>query len=79
MSSPAAALTLENLIYEKKGVIAYVTLNRPQVLNALNRATWEDLRAAFGRAGRRRGAGVILTGGGDKAFIAARTSESWSG
>jgi len=71
MSSPAAGLTFENLIYEKKGAIAYVTLNRPQVLNALNRATWEDLRAAFEDARADAAVrGVILTGGGDKAFIA---------
>ena len=62
---------LENLLYEKKGAIAYVTLNRPKVLNALNQRTWEDLRAAFEDA--RDDAevrGVILTGAGDKAFIA---------
>jgi enoyl-CoA hydratase/carnithine racemase len=69
--SSSAAPTLENLLYEKKGGIAYVTLNRPKVLNALNHATWEDLRAAFEDA--RDDAevrGVILTGAGDKAFIA---------
>jgi enoyl-CoA hydratase/carnithine racemase len=71
MSTPAAALTLENVLYEKKGAIAYVTLNRPKVLNALNRRTWEDLQTAFEDA-RRDSAirGVILTGAGDKAFIA---------
>src|SRR5437870_680577 len=71
MNSPGAALMLENLLYEKKGAIAYVTLNRPKVLNALNQRTWEDLRAAFEDA--RDDAevrGVILTGAGDKAFIA---------
>jgi|HubBroStandDraft_6_1064221.scaffolds.fasta_scaffold155387_2 hypothetical protein len=47
MSSSVAELTLENLLYEKKGPIAYVTLNRPKVLNALNQKTWENLRAAF--------------------------------
>jgi enoyl-CoA hydratase/carnithine racemase len=64
-------LTLENVIYEKKGGIAYVTLNRPKVLNALNTPTWKDLRAAFEDA-RDDAAirGVILTGAGDKAFIA---------
>ena len=39
MSSPVTAFTLENLVYEKKGAIAYVTLHRPRVLNALNQAT----------------------------------------
>jgi formyl-CoA transferase len=47
MSSPVTALTLENVLYDKKGAIAYVTLNRPKVLNALNQRMWEDLRAAF--------------------------------
>jgi enoyl-CoA hydratase/carnithine racemase len=71
MSLPAAAITLENLLYDKKGAIAYVTLNRPKVLNALNRSTWEDLKTAFEDA-RDDAAirGVILTGAGDKAFIA---------
>jgi enoyl-CoA hydratase/carnithine racemase len=40
-------LKLENVLYEKIGPIAYVTLNRPKVLNALNRNTWEDLEKAF--------------------------------
>jgi enoyl-CoA hydratase len=74
-AAPAArdtrALELENVLYEKKGAIAYVTINRPQVLNALNKATWADLREAFEDA-REDGAirGVILTGAGDKAFVA---------
>src|SRR6266704_5349272 len=70
-ASPAAALTLANVLYEKKGAIAYVTVNRPKVLNALNTPTWKDLQTAFEDA--RDDAtvrGVILTGAGDKAFIA---------
>ena len=67
MSSP----TLENVLYEKKGAIAYVTLNRPRVLNALNQRTWENLRTAFEDARDDAAVrGVILTGAGDKAFIA---------
>jgi enoyl-CoA hydratase/carnithine racemase len=70
-ASPAAALTLANVQYEKKGAIAYVTVNRPKVLNALNTPTWKDLRTAFEDA-RDDAAirGVILTGAGNKAFIA---------
>src|SRR5438093_10696965 len=68
MSAPN---TLENVLYEKKGAIAYVTLNRPKVLNALNQATWEDLKTAFEDARDDAAVrGVILTGAGDKAFIA---------
>ena len=70
-ASAAPALKLANVLYEKKGAIAYVTVNRPKVLNALNTPTWADLRTAFEDA--RNDAvvrGVILTGAGNKAFIA---------
>ena len=71
MSSPAAALKLENVLYETKDGIAYVTLNRPKVLNALNKATWQDLQTAFKEAHDDETVrGIILTGAGDKAFIA---------
>jgi enoyl-CoA hydratase/carnithine racemase len=71
MSSPVATLKLENVLYEKRDGIAYATLNRPKVLNALNKATWEDLRTAFEDARDDAAVrGVILTGAGDKAFIA---------
>src|SRR5260221_13054118 len=70
-SMPTAAATLENVLYQKKVAIAYVTLNRPKVLNALNGKTWEDLRTAFEAArADSEVRGVILTGAGDKAFIA---------
>jgi enoyl-CoA hydratase/carnithine racemase len=72
-SSGAAptALTLTNIMYQKKGAFAYVTVNRPKVLNALNKATWADLRTAFEDARDDTAVrGVILTGAGDKAFIA---------
>jgi enoyl-CoA hydratase len=66
-----AALTLANVVYQKKQAFAYVTVNRPKVLNALNKATWADLRTAFEDARDDAAVrGVILTGAGDKAFIA---------
>jgi enoyl-CoA hydratase/carnithine racemase len=69
--SRVAARTLANVLYEKKDAVAYVTVNRPKVLNALNTPTWKDLRTAFEDA-RDDAAirGVILTGAGNKAFIA---------
>ena len=68
---PRAALALANALYEKKGPIAYVTVNRPKVLNALNTSTWSDLQTAFEDAKADASVlGVILTGAGEKAFIA---------
>ena len=71
VASEKTGLPLANVLYEKKGSTAYVTVNRPKVLNALNTPTWSDLRKAFEDA-RDDAAirGVILTGAGDKAFIA---------
>jgi enoyl-CoA hydratase/carnithine racemase len=69
--APTTTLNLANVLYETKGAIAYVTVNRPKVLNALNTPTWTDLRRAFEHA--RDDAtirGAILTGAGNKAFIA---------
>jgi enoyl-CoA hydratase len=69
--SPASVLTLENLLYEKKDAIAYVTVNRPKLLNALNTPTWKDLQTAFEDAqSDAKVRGVVLTGAGNKAFIA---------
>ncbi|MCC8944812.1 enoyl-CoA hydratase/isomerase family protein [Bradyrhizobium sp. Arg62] len=64
-------IALVNVLYEKRNGIAYVTLNRPKVLNALDATTWADLRSAFEDAKADSSVrGVILTGAGDKAFVA---------
>ena len=64
-------MTLENILLEKKNSIAYVTVNRPKVLNALNMATMEELRSAFTDIKNDPASRVaILTGSGEKAFIA---------
>jgi enoyl-CoA hydratase len=69
--APTPTLNLANVLYETKGAIAYVTVNRPKVLNALNTPTWSDLRRAFEHARDDVAVrGVILTGAGAKAFIA---------
>ena len=61
----------QNLKYEAKNKIAYVTINRPEKLNALNMAVMEELRTAF--HGLKQDAAVrvvIITGSGEKAFVA---------
>jgi len=62
---------LENLLYEKKNGIAYVTVHRPAVRNALNAQTVWELKTAFEMAQNDEEVRVvILTGSGDKAFVA---------
>jgi enoyl-CoA hydratase/carnithine racemase len=71
MSSSPQVNHLENVKFEKRGQIAYVTISRPKVLNALNMATMGDLFQAFTFVKDDADIRVaILTGEGEKAFIA---------
>ena len=71
MSAQPAVPLLPNVLYETRGHIAYVTVNRPEVLNALDSDTWLGLQLAFEDAFEDPAVrGVILTGAGEKAFIA---------
>lgn len=71
MTHPPSPSPFETILYEKRAATAYVTLNRPEVMNALSQQTIRELHAAFEDA-RDDAAirGVILTGAGDRAFIA---------
>jgi enoyl-CoA hydratase len=60
-----------NLMLERDGAVAIVTINRPAVLNALNTQTLEDLsRAAQALQRDDSVRAVVLTGAGDKSFVA---------
>ncbi len=64
-------MSYENLLYEKRDGIGFITFNRPKVLNALNRKTMEEFQEVLLDA--RDDASVrvlILTGSGEKAFVA---------
>ena len=64
-------MAYENLLYEKKDGVAWITFNRPKVLNAFNRKTMEELRAVLLDARDDEAVRVlILTGAGEKAFVA---------
>ncbi len=61
----------ENILYEVRDGIAFITLNRPKVLNALNAATLAELDSAI--AAIRDDESIraaLLTGAGEKAFAA---------
>jgi enoyl-CoA hydratase len=63
--------TVANVTCERKDAISIITINRPKVLNALDQSTLTQLRAAFESARDDASVlGVILTGAGDRAFIA---------
>jgi len=64
-------MSYENILFDKYGGIAKITFNRPKVLNALNRKTIEELRGALLDARDDVNVRVlILTGAGEKAFVA---------
>lgn len=61
----------ENLLVDRDGAVATITINRPKVLNALNTQTIDELRRAILDLKRDDGVrAVILTGAGEKSFIA---------
>lgn len=64
-------MNYNNVLVEEKGNIAVVTVNRPKQLNALNKETISELSDAF-RAldGNTAVRAIVLTGSGDKAFVA---------
>ncbi len=60
-----------NVLVEQKGQINLITINRPKQLNALNKETIEELHNAIKTADEDVNTGVIiLTGSGDKSFVA---------
>jgi enoyl-CoA hydratase len=67
----AKDMPYENIILESRNRIAYITINRPKVLNALNMQTMDELRQAFTQLkGDKEVRVVILTGAGEKSFVA---------
>ena len=64
-------MAFDNLLLERDGAVATITINRPKVLNALNSATIDELRRAIlelkADAAIRA---AILTGAGEKSFVA---------
>jgi enoyl-CoA hydratase/carnithine racemase len=59
------------VLYEVRDQVAWITLNRPEAYNALNKAARDGARAAFERFnGDDNAAVAVLTGAGEKAFCA---------
>jgi len=61
----------EEILYENRGRVAVITINRPEARNAINQGVREGLTAAWARFAKDQNArAAILTGAGDKAFCA---------
>ena len=64
-------MNFENLIITQNNGIAQITINRPKKLNALNKATIQELHEAFRALDSDVAVkAIIITGSGDKAFVA---------
>ncbi len=68
-SKPATEMGFKDILYEKKGMVARITINRPESYNCYSTETLRELIAAFTDASFDDQVGVIVyTGAGDKAF-----------
>ena len=64
-------MDFDNLLLERDGAVAVITVNRPQVLNALNFSTIDDLRRAALALKHDAGVrAVVITGASEKSFVA---------
>ena len=64
-------MNFNNILVDKNNNLATITINRPKKLNALNKATIEELHTAFKNLDDDASIKVIvITGSGDKAFVA---------
>ncbi len=64
-------MAFQNLLTEDRGAVRVITVNRPDKLNALNRATLTELHLAFDQAAADDAVrAIVLRGAGEKAFVA---------
>jgi enoyl-CoA hydratase len=72
-------MNFENILVEKTTGLARITINRPKKLNALNKATIAELHIAFDRLESDLNIkSIILTGSGEKAFVAGADISEFS-
>lgn len=61
---------MEFVLYEQKGAYGVITINRPQALNALNSQVLDELKEAFESVNLEEVRALVLTGAGEKSFVA---------
>ena len=70
MSKTSMSMNFDNVLVEKDGAIAVVTMNRPQALNALSYALVKDLSLALQELDQDNEVRVVVVTGGEKVFAA---------
>src|SRR3990172_5411024 len=74
------AMAYETILLERKGAVAVIRVNRPDKLNAMNTTVKEDISQALGDLERDDGVRVaVITGVGEKAFIAGADINEFAG
>lgn len=64
-------MNLKNLLFENEAGIGILTINRPEVRNALNLETWREIKTVVDFVREDKATKVlVITGAGDKAFAA---------
>jgi len=72
-------MSYENILLKKDGTIAFITINRPESLNALNARTINELSSALdGLDADTSCRAIILTGSGEKSFVAGADIKEFS-
>jgi Dihydroxynaphthoic acid synthase len=62
-------MNFEDILYEVKNGVAWITINRPEKMNAFRGTTCDELIKALNKAGYDRNVGaIVLAGAGEKAF-----------
>lgn len=61
---------MEFVTYEQEGFVGVITINRPKALNALNSQVLEEIEATFDAVDLNTTRALVLTGAGDKSFVA---------
>ena len=64
-------MNFSNILFEEKNKIGFITINRPDKLNALNDTTVKELKECFTAIQNNNNVNVVvITGAGEKAFVA---------
>ena len=61
---------MEFITYEQDGFVGVITINRPKALNALNSQVLDELNATLDAVNLDETRALVLTGAGEKSFVA---------